>query len=123
MKQILVVDNHPVIRKFMSDLLSADFIKLFKTADQAGIRNKISRVGTIWQEPVVDEIPELDDRLLSVKIAAYPNEDKQYILMTMLKDVTKEKQAGRHLLDEKEKYRHERNFLDNYKEKFRKKLL
>lgn len=95
------------------NLLSADFTKFFKDDDQIDIRNKISNVGKIWQEPVVDAILELNTRHVSVKIVSYPNENMQYVLMAMLKDVTKEKQAKRQLLGEKEKYRQERNFLDN----------
>ncbi|MCF8110897.1 MAG: diguanylate cyclase [Desulfobacteraceae bacterium] len=102
-----------LINKPEESLLSTDFVALFKPGDQAELRRKISNVGKIWQEPVVDEIMEMDDRLISVKIASYPDEERQYNLMAMLKDVTQEKQANRHLLDEKEKYRQERNFLDN----------
>lgn len=95
------------------DLLSSDFVKLLRDEDQDRIRQRISRVGRRWQEPVVDEILELNKKLVSVKILSFNGEDQQYTLVVMLMDITLQKQTERELVKRKEQYKQERNFLDN----------
>ncbi|MBS3755583.1 MAG: diguanylate cyclase [Desulfobacterales bacterium] len=99
------------------NLLSTDFTKLFENETQARIRQKISGVGKAWEGPVLDEILELNNKVVSVKILPYSEDDPQeapmYTLVVMLLDVTRQKQAERNLQEEKEKYKLERNFLDN----------
>ncbi|MFO7838440.1 MAG: diguanylate cyclase, partial [Desulfosalsimonadaceae bacterium] len=95
------------------NLLAVDFVKLFKDKDQTMIQQEISKVGRVWQESVFDETLELNSKLVSLKIISLPHKDSQYNLLAMLKDVTLQKQAERNLLGEREKYKRERNFLDN----------
>ncbi|MBS3809180.1 MAG: PAS domain S-box protein [Desulfobacterales bacterium] len=95
------------------DLLSAYFTKFFKENDQSRIKQKISGVGRVWQEPILDEILELNGKSVYVKILSFHDLDQQYTMVAMLMDVTRQKQTEQELAKRKEQYRLERNFLDN----------
>lgn len=102
-----------IIGESEQNLLSQDFLRLFKDEAQDRIQKKISQSDRIWQEPVLDEVFEIKNRLVSVKILSFSEEEKPPTLIAILKDITFQKQAEYDLLKEKEKYRVERNFLDN----------
>lgn len=101
-----------ILDESQENLLATDFIKLFNNADQDRIRQRLSEVPKVNQEPLFDEILTLNNKLLSVKIISFYQEAQQYTLVVMLMDVTLQKQAERNLVKEKERYRRERDFLD-----------
>jgi diguanylate cyclase (GGDEF)-like protein/PAS domain S-box-containing protein len=101
-----------IIGKSEESLLSSDFFKLFKDEAQTRIRQKMSQSDRIWQEPLLDETFEINNKLVSVKIISFSEQEREYRYVAILKDVTLQKQTECNLLIEKEKYRQEKNFLD-----------
>jgi diguanylate cyclase (GGDEF)-like protein/PAS domain S-box-containing protein len=102
-----------IIGKSEENLLSSDFFKLFKDEVQRRIREKMSQYDRIWQEPLSDEIFEINNKLVSVKIVSFSEQEGENTFVAILKDVTIQKQTEQNLLKEKERYRQEKNFLDN----------
>lgn len=102
-----------IIGKSEEDLLSSDFFKLFKDEAQARIQQKISESDRIWQEPLLDEVFEINNKLISLRILSCSEQEKENSFIAILKDVTLQKQTEYNLLREKKKYRQEKDFLDN----------
>ncbi|MCF8025051.1 MAG: diguanylate cyclase [Desulfobacteraceae bacterium] len=102
-----------ILGRSEESLLSADFVGLFSNADQIRIRQRISQVDRSWQEALFDEILILNNKLVSVKILSFQEDDQQYSLVAILQDVTLQKQTERDLVKRKEQYRQERNYLNN----------
>lgn len=102
-----------IIGKSEQELLSSNFIKLFKDEAQARIQQKISESDRIWQEPLLDEVFEINNKLVSLRIISFSEPEKEDSCVAILKDVTLQKQTEYNLLREKKKYRQEKDFLDN----------
>ncbi|MCF8037225.1 MAG: diguanylate cyclase, partial [Desulfobacteraceae bacterium] len=95
------------------NLLSADFIRLFRDKDQSLIGRGISEAAQTGRKLLQNEILELNGKLVSVTINPVREENRQYTLVVMLQDITRQKQAEHDLQEREEKYKQERNFLDN----------
>ncbi len=95
------------------DLLSADFIRLFRDKDQSLIAQRISEATQAGQKVLHNETLELNDKLVSVTIIPVREESRHYTLVVMLQDITRQKHAEHALQAREEKYKQERNFLDN----------
>ncbi len=95
------------------NLLSLDLFELFKNEDHTRIRQIIAQSERAWQECLLDEVFEINKKLVSFKIISFSKEDGGDNIVAILKDVTVQKHTEHNLLGAKEKYRQERNFLDN----------
>ncbi|MFP3980079.1 MAG: PAS domain S-box protein [Desulfobacterales bacterium] len=95
------------------DLLSTDFIRLFREKDQPLIAQRFFEAAQAGQKNLRNQTLELNDKLVSVTIIPVREQSRHYTMVVMLRDITRQKHAERELQERQEKYKQERNFLDN----------
>lgn len=95
------------------DLLGADFAELFQKQDRELVKQNISEAGCTRSEKLLDKTLGIKNKLVSVKILPVQRENSLCTLLVMLRDVTREKKAEEDLIETREQYRKERNFLEN----------
>lgn len=79
------------------DLLSCDFIGLFRDADQSLVRKQLAEAGRREKEIIFPEDLAINHRRVSVKIIPVPRDNQRLSFLVMLHDITEQKQAEEEL--------------------------
>ncbi|MBA2882689.1 diguanylate cyclase (GGDEF)-like protein/PAS domain S-box-containing protein [Desulfosalsimonas propionicica] len=79
------------------DLLSCDFITLFRDADQPIVRKQLAEAARREKEIIFSEDLAINQRRVSVKIIPVPRENQSRSFLVMLHDITEQKQAEEEL--------------------------
>ncbi|MFO7930543.1 MAG: response regulator [Desulfosalsimonas sp.] len=81
-----------ILGRSEENLLSRDFADLFREPASTLLREHINNTASTTKETEVDELLEIEDRLVSIKIMPVVGHDTRTTSLVILRDVTQEKQ-------------------------------
>lgn len=102
-----------IVKLKEEDLLSCNFTDFFENPDRGFIHEQIQTAKNTGREVVIGKELPLKSRLVTLKIIPLPRHNGRISLLAMLRDVTRQKIAEQKLVKSQEKYRQEKNFLEN----------
>jgi len=94
-------------------LLAGDFIGLFREEDQAMVVKRMFEALDLRRPVSLDPLVMPGGRLVSIRILPVRKENRDDAALVIMRDITDEKRAEEKLLETREQYKKEKNFLEN----------